>query len=68
MTYPNVQLMIDGQWCDAASKKTLAVMNPATARSAHAHAEKAGLDRALEAAAGEASRPGARWARSTATR
>ena len=53
MTYPNVQLMIDGQWCDAASKKTLAVMNPATGEKIGtvAHAEKADLDRALEAAA-----------------
>ena len=53
MTYPNVQLMIDGQWCDAASKKSLAVMNPATGEKIGtvAHAEKADLDRALEAAA-----------------
>ena len=53
MTYPNVQLMIDGQWCDAASKKTLPVMNPATGEKIGtvAHAEKADLDRALEAAA-----------------
>ena len=53
MTYPNVQLLIDGQWCDAASKKTLPVMNPATGETIGtvAHAEKTDLDRALEAAA-----------------
>ena len=28
--YPDVQLLIDGVWCDAASGKTLPVVNPAT--------------------------------------
>src|SRR5271156_6984333 len=50
--YPKVQLLIDGKWCDAASGKTLPVVNPATGETigAFAHAEKADLDRALEAA------------------
>jgi succinate-semialdehyde dehydrogenase/glutarate-semialdehyde dehydrogenase len=52
MAYPKVQLLIDGKWCDAASGKTLPVVNPATGETigAFAHAEKADLDRALEAA------------------
>ncbi|HTP63057.1 MAG TPA: NAD-dependent succinate-semialdehyde dehydrogenase [Burkholderiales bacterium] len=52
MPYPKVQLLIDGKWCDAASGKTLPVVNPATGETigAFAHAEKADLDRALEAA------------------
>ncbi len=51
--YPNVQLLIDGQWCDSAAKKTLPVVNPATGETIGtvANAEKADLDRALEAAA-----------------
>jgi succinate-semialdehyde dehydrogenase/glutarate-semialdehyde dehydrogenase len=50
--YPKVQLLIDGKWCDAASGKTLPIVNPATGETigAVAHAEKADLDRALEAA------------------
>jgi succinate-semialdehyde dehydrogenase / glutarate-semialdehyde dehydrogenase len=32
MTYPNVQLYIDGQWRDAADGRTLAVFNPATGK------------------------------------
>ena len=28
--YPHTQLLIDGQWCDAADGKTMAVFNPAT--------------------------------------
>jgi succinate-semialdehyde dehydrogenase / glutarate-semialdehyde dehydrogenase len=50
--YPNTQLYIDGAWCAAASGKTLPVMNPATGKQIGtlAHAEKADLDRALEAA------------------
>ena len=49
--YPNVQLLIDGQWCNAASGKTIAVVNPATGDpiGTVAHAEKADLDRALAA-------------------
>jgi len=52
MAYPNVQLLIDGQWRDAASRKTLPVANPATGETIGtvAHAEKTDLDRALEAA------------------
>jgi len=52
MPYPKVQLLIDGKWCDAASGKTLPVVNPATGETigAFAHAGKADLDRALEAA------------------
>ena len=52
MSYPKVQLLIDGKWCDAASGKTLPVVNPATGETigTFAHAEKADLDRALEAA------------------
>ena len=51
--YPNTQLYIDGAWCAAASGQTLPVMNPATGKQIGtlAHAEKADLDRALEAAA-----------------
>lgn len=52
MTYQNTQLLIDGQWCDAANGKTLAVHNPATGQEIGrvAHAAIADLDRALEAA------------------
>jgi len=50
--YPKVQLLIDGKWCDAASGRTLPVVNPATGETIGtvAHAEKADLDRALDAA------------------
>ena len=50
--YPNTQLFIDGAWCAAASGNTLPVINPATGKEIGrlAHAEKADLDRALEAA------------------
>jgi succinate-semialdehyde dehydrogenase/glutarate-semialdehyde dehydrogenase len=52
MNYPNVQLYIDGAWCAAASGNTLPVMNPATGKQIGtlAHAERADLDRALDAA------------------
>ncbi|MDB5915410.1 MAG: gabD, partial [Ramlibacter sp.] len=52
MTYPNTQLFINGQWQDAADGKTLAVFNPATGKEIGrvAHAGKADLDKALEAA------------------
>jgi succinate-semialdehyde dehydrogenase/glutarate-semialdehyde dehydrogenase len=45
-------LFIDGAWCAAASGRTLPVMNPATGKQIGtlAHAERADLDRALEAA------------------
>ncbi len=50
--YPDTQLFIDGQWCDAASGKTMAVLNPATGQEIGrlAHASIADLDRALAAA------------------
>jgi succinate-semialdehyde dehydrogenase/glutarate-semialdehyde dehydrogenase len=32
MSYRHAQLFIDGQWCDAASGQSLAVLNPATGR------------------------------------
>ncbi|MSQ64655.1 MAG: NAD-dependent succinate-semialdehyde dehydrogenase [Betaproteobacteria bacterium] len=50
--YPNTLLFIDGAWCAAASGRTLPVMNPATGKQIGtlAHAERADLDRALEAA------------------
>jgi len=52
MTYPNTQLFINGQWQDAADGRTLAVFNPATGQEIGrvAHAGKADLDKALEAA------------------
>ncbi len=52
MSYPHTQLFIDGQWCDAASGQTLAVLNPATGKEIGrvAHAGIADLDRALAAA------------------
>src|SRR5580765_3196954 len=50
--YPNTLLFIDGAWSPAASKRTLPVVNPATGEQIGtvAHAERADLDRALEAA------------------
>ena len=50
--YPNVSLHIDGAWIPAASGRTLTVVNPATgdAIGTVAHADRADLDRALEAA------------------
>src|SRR5688572_25193827 len=50
--YPSTQLLIDGQWCDAADGRTLAVFNPATGAEIGrvAHAGHADLDRALAAA------------------
>ena len=52
MSYPSTRLFIAGQWQDAADGKTLAVYNPATGQEIGrvAHAGKADLDRALEAA------------------
>jgi succinate-semialdehyde dehydrogenase / glutarate-semialdehyde dehydrogenase len=52
MTYPNTQLLIDNQWCEAADGRTLAVVNPATEKEIGrvAHASKVDLDRALAAA------------------
>ena len=50
--YPSTQLLIDGQWCDAADGRTLAVANPASGAEIGrvAHAGRADLDRALLAA------------------
>jgi succinate-semialdehyde dehydrogenase/glutarate-semialdehyde dehydrogenase len=52
MTYPDVQLMIDGAWGPAAGGRTLPVVNPATGETIGtvAHAERADLDRALASA------------------
>jgi len=50
--YSDVQLFIDGQWCDGASGQTLPIANPATGTTIArlARAERADLDRALDAA------------------
>ena len=50
--YPDTRLLILGQWCDAASGKTLNVVNPATGKTIGkvAHADIPDLDRALAAA------------------
>ncbi|MDP1684779.1 NAD-dependent succinate-semialdehyde dehydrogenase [Hydrogenophaga sp.] len=52
MSYPNTQLFIHGQWREATAGETLAVFNPATGQEIGrvAHARKADLDLALEAA------------------
>jgi len=52
MDYPNISLFIDGAWCPAAAGRTIPVMSPATGEpiGTVAHAERADLDRALEAA------------------
>jgi succinate-semialdehyde dehydrogenase / glutarate-semialdehyde dehydrogenase len=52
MTYPNVELFIDGKWRPAASGKTIPVINPATeeAIGTVAHAAKSDLDEALASA------------------
>ncbi len=52
MTYPHTQLYIAGQWRDAADGRTLPVYNPATGQEIGrvAHAGKADLDQALDAA------------------
>ncbi len=49
--YPDTLLFIDGAWCAAASARTRPVVNPATGKQIGtlAHAERADLDRALEA-------------------
>jgi len=51
-TYSDVSLMIDGAWTKGANGRTIPVINPATEEviGQVAHAEKADLDRALEAA------------------
>lgn len=52
MTYPNVQLLINGQWRASGSGKTIPVLNPATEEvvGTVAHATRADLDEALAAA------------------
>ena len=52
MSYPNVQLHVNGEWRAARSGKTINVVNPATEEviGTVAHAEKADLDEALAAA------------------
>jgi len=52
MTYPNTQLFINGAWGPAGSGRTLPVVNPANGNpiGTVACAERADLDRALEAA------------------
>ncbi|GAB6851099.1 NAD-dependent succinate-semialdehyde dehydrogenase [Paraburkholderia kururiensis] len=50
--YADTQLLINGEWCDAESGKTIDVVNPATGKviGTVAHAGIADLDRALAAA------------------
>jgi succinate-semialdehyde dehydrogenase / glutarate-semialdehyde dehydrogenase len=52
MTYPNTQLFINGEWCDAESGRTLPVFNPATGTEIGrlAHASVPDLERAAQAA------------------
>ena len=52
VTYPNVQLHIDGKWRASASGQTIPVLNPATEEvvGTVAHASRADLDEALAAA------------------
>jgi len=51
--YPNPQLLIDGEWRAARAGRTMPIVNPASGGviGTLAHAEKADLDEALEAAA-----------------
>ena len=53
MSYQDTALLIDGSWGPSAAGRFLTVLNPATGEPAGkvAHAERADLDRALEAAA-----------------
>lgn len=50
--YPNISLFVDGAWLPALAGRTLPVVNPASGEviGSVAHAERADLDRALEAA------------------
>jgi succinate-semialdehyde dehydrogenase/glutarate-semialdehyde dehydrogenase len=52
MSYPSVNLFIGGEWTEASGKRTIPIVNPATEETIGtvAHAERADLDRALEAA------------------
>lgn len=51
--YPDTQLLINGEWRNAQSRRTIDVFNPATGEviGKVAHAEKVDLDAALDAAA-----------------
>lgn len=51
-SYTDTRLLINNEWCDAASGKTIEVINPATGKAIGkvAHAGIADLDRALAAA------------------
>ncbi|MDF3834344.1 NAD-dependent succinate-semialdehyde dehydrogenase [Cupriavidus basilensis] len=51
MTYPDTQLLVGGEWCDAVEGRTLPVLNPATGQTIGrvAHAGIIDLDRALDA-------------------
>ena len=53
MAYSNTQLFINGKWRPSQSGSTIAVLNPATEETVGtvAHADRADLDEALEAAA-----------------
>ena len=50
--YPDIHLFIDGTWGKATAGRTLPVLNPATGEpiGTVAHADRADLDRALDAA------------------
>jgi succinate-semialdehyde dehydrogenase/glutarate-semialdehyde dehydrogenase len=52
VSYPNIQLLIDGQWQDAEGGRTMPVFNPSTDQEIGrlAHASKADLERAVAAA------------------
>ena len=53
MAYFNTQLFINGEWRPSQSSRTIAMLNPATEETIGtvAHADRADLDEALEAAA-----------------
>ena len=50
-SYPDVKLLIDGEWCDSAEGKTIVVLDPATEEQLGVipHATKPDLDRAVAA-------------------
>ena len=50
--YPNISLFVDGAWLAALAGRTLPIVNPASGEviGSVAHAERADLDRALQAA------------------
>lgn len=52
LSYPNVQLFIDGRWVASEAKRTIPVVNPATGSiiGTVAHAGQEDLERALAAA------------------